>query len=150
MKSVEFIKDKINFLVEKYPDSTYRYELDLSDDTHYIEVKSNGINTSDNNLLNDEAEIMDEFMNLFPFEGVTFFDKSDFIDIKNPIYEIEGKEYKKTNQLREFLQGIVRGFTQDNINNNTLSFNDCNDNMFYEKVEMTTKNKEEHSLAIAA
>jgi hypothetical protein len=150
MKSVEFIKDKINFLVAKYPDTKYRYELDLSDDTHYIEVKSNGINTSDNKLLNDEAEIMDEFMNLFPFEGVTFFDKSDFIEIKKPIYELEGKEFKKTDQLREFLQGIVRGFTQGNINNNTLSFNDCNDNMFYEKVEMATKNKEEHSLAIAA
>lgn len=150
MKSVEFIKDKINFLVAKYPDTKYRYELDLSDDTHYIEVKSNGINTSDNNLLNDEAEIMDEFMNLFPYEGVTFFDKSDFIEIKKPIYELEGKVFKKTDQLREFLQEIVRGFTQGNINNNTLSFNDCNDNMFYEKVEMTTKNKEEHSLAIAA
>lgn len=150
MKSVEFIKDKINFLVAKYPDTKYRYELDLSDDTHYIEVKSNGVNTSDNNLLNDEAEIMDEFMNLFSFEGITFFDESDFIEIQNPIYEIEGINYKKTNQLRELLHGIISGFTPCIIGNNTLSFNNYDNNMFYKKDINETKKKEEHSLAIAA
>lgn len=150
MKSLEFIKNKIDYLVVKYPNTKYRYEIDYSDDTHYVEVKSNEMTTQDNNLLDEEAEIMDEFMNLYPFEGITFFSESDFIEIQKPIYEMEGQEFKKTNQLREFLQGIVRGFTQDNINNNTLLFNDCNDNIFYEKVEITTKNKEEHSLAIAA
>lgn len=93
LESVEFIKNKLDYLVSKYPNSKYNYEFNQNCGSHYIEVKPNKFYELDPNLKEDEKNIISDFLVEYPYDGITFFSKSDFIQIENSTYEVIGSKY---------------------------------------------------------
>ncbi len=100
MNSIEYIKNKIDILVEKYKHIRCRYEFDEFSQSHYIEVMPREYCQLDDFFLKDEMEIVVNFITQFPYESLVFITEGDLYIIEKPLYTKVGKDFGK--QIIEF------------------------------------------------
>lgn len=90
MKSVEYIKRKIDELVARFTNIRCRYEHDAFSNTHLIEVLPGSVYKSDLDYAQVETLVIDEFIEKFPNESICFITDDSLVSIQNPIYERKG------------------------------------------------------------
>jgi hypothetical protein len=91
--AVNFIKSKIDYLVNKYPNIKVTLEVDSFSESYYLQVLPAHFFITDKNFLEDETNILLEFINLFPYQSITFCTEGDFYEIQNEDYISIGKDY---------------------------------------------------------
>jgi len=94
MTSVEFIKQRLNELVNIFPTIKCAYEFDNFDNTHIVEVMPSEFYNNSQSFYQVSETINNEFIDKFPFEGLFFIDDTDLMPISNVIYEVKGRDYE--------------------------------------------------------
>lgn len=86
MKSKEYIKDRLQNLLNIYPQLTFFYQFDDAEKLHMVEVEP--LKDFDSNLAfqNDEADFIFDFDNSFFPESIVFISKNSLISIDSPEY----------------------------------------------------------------
>ena len=93
MTSIEFVKSKMNELVNLFPTIKCAYEYESFNNTHTIEILPSGFYEHSQSFYKISSSIDIEFIDKFPFEGLYFIDDKDLMPIKNIIYEVKGRDY---------------------------------------------------------
>ncbi|HLA54818.1 MAG TPA: hypothetical protein VK623_01855 [Flavobacterium sp.] len=114
MTSKKFILNKIKELVSQFTELTIKYEYEESCDSHFIEVSPIKEFESNKNYISKERAISLEFVNLFPFEILTFISEADGIALQSPLI------FKPKPQIKYYLNGnkfnfehIISGLFED-------------------------------------
>ena len=87
MKSKEFIVEKLKELVSIFPDLKVRYEFDSNTLTHKIEINPLELFESNDDYLNAEMNLENDFEDTFPNENIIFISNDSLTQIHNPEYE---------------------------------------------------------------
>ncbi len=93
-ESVKFLQKKLKKLVENLPYIRCEYEYFSFDDTHFVKILPKEQYEKNETYMKFEKEIIKEFIDKFPFEGITFFTGNDFDDLFEPTMFFEGILYK--------------------------------------------------------
>ena len=80
MKSTEFIKQKIDEIVVKFPYIRCRYANDIEAETHVIEISPKNIYQSEK-FTDLENELVLDFIRQYPLESLVFIPEDDLIKI---------------------------------------------------------------------
>lgn len=88
MKSIEFIKNKLEELYSFHSYLEIKYEYRLYLNTHIIEVKPVHCFNSDKEYIFKQIDLEDQFQILFPEEEILFITTNDLIQIERPILEL--------------------------------------------------------------
>lgn len=88
MTEKQFVINKIDAIVERFPLIKCLYEFDSFDDTHYIKIESS--NGYSEELINFEFSIVDKFIEKYPYSGIVFLRDGDVVKIENPMYTKTG------------------------------------------------------------
>jgi len=94
MDSIEYLKNELNKLVKEIPYIKCIYEYNEFDSTHIVKIAPQKIFEQNENYIELESKIVDEFINKYPFEGIVFIRENDIIDISSPLYIAQGKLYE--------------------------------------------------------
>lgn len=94
MTSLEFIKQKLDELVNIFPTIKCSYEFDSFDNTHTVEVLPSSFYNNSQNFYQVSEAINSEFIEKFPFEGLFFIDDTDLMPISNAIFVVKGRDYE--------------------------------------------------------
>lgn len=89
MDSKTFIKNKLNQISEIFPELTFRYQLDINNQTHIVEVKTLEAYQSNNDYVQLEADFMFDFENKFFPETILFVSEDSLTKITEPEYIIQ-------------------------------------------------------------
>ena len=89
MDSKTFIKNKLNQISEIFPELTFRYQLDINNQTHIVEVKTLEAYQSNNDYVQLEADFMFDFENRFFPETILFVSEDSLTKITEPEYIIQ-------------------------------------------------------------
>lgn len=94
MKAEKYIKEKLKYLINKYPTIKLIYDINYYDgeETHLIKIYPENIEKN-TEFLNDECNIVSEFLNTYPYHGIVFFSYSDFLKIERPLLELIGSNF---------------------------------------------------------
>lgn len=107
MKSNTYILKKITDLSNAIPQITIRYEYDKSCDSHFVEVSPINEFESNRKYIALEKEIRLEFINLFPFEILTFISEEDGIILECPtVIKGKHKEINKKFNLEDVISTL--------------------------------------------
>lgn len=93
MNSTEYIIEKVKTFVKLFPKVKVRYEFDKVAVVHTIEVTPRQIHNDDNDVLDWEMSLWDDFVELFPFENIMFCSDDDLVGIRNVDFEVEGIDF---------------------------------------------------------
>lgn len=96
--SQDFLKQKIDYLVELFPTIQISYEYDPFDDDHVIEILPREIYQTDNRLLSEEVKMMLDFSKEYPYEMVVFCTEGDIIAVESPSYIRKGYLYESNKE----------------------------------------------------
>jgi len=116
MKSKTFILKKIKDLANAIPQLTIRYEYDQSCDSHFVEVSPINEFESNEKYIILEKEISLEFINLFPFDILTFISEKDGIVLECPIIikaKSKSKEINKKFDLEDIISTLFKDYSVD-------------------------------------
>lgn len=114
MKARDFIKDKLEYLIDIFPQMKVSYEFDDFSNSHFIEVLPSKEFKENIEYSKYETNLIIDFISTYPNEDIVFVTKNDLIEINNPSFIKKGVLYGK-----EPL------FWNSNVwsNHSTLSFN---------------------------
>jgi hypothetical protein len=115
MKSKTFILKKIKDLANAIPQLTFRYEYDQCSDSHFVEVSPINEFQSNEKYIILEKEISLEFINLFPFDILTFISEEDGIVLESPILIKAKSKNKETSNKNFDLEAIISTLFKDYI-----------------------------------
>ncbi len=104
MSPKEFLINKIDYLVVKYPSINCKYAFDGFDNTHTIEITPTSFYHQDEFFLLDENDIYAEFFQLFPYEGLFFISGENEFPVTNPIYIKSGGSFIDYREFVNFNQ----------------------------------------------
>ena len=93
MKSVDFIKEQLDELINTLPYIKCSYKYDEFDNTHIIKIEPYVFFEKDNQYIELERQIIDDFINRYPYEGIVFISENDIIDMSQTIFEVAGTLY---------------------------------------------------------
>ena len=90
MRATDFIKNKLNDLIENFPQMKVSYKFDDFANSHFIEVLPAKV-FKDNSVYSEyETQLIIDFISEFPNEEIVFVTKNDLIEITNPLFVKEG------------------------------------------------------------
>jgi len=93
MNSREYIHNKINELVRRFPNIKIVYQFDEISDIHIIEVLPKDFFENNEEYKQYESEISFEFDNKFLPESVLFVSENSLNQVEIPELELVGKNY---------------------------------------------------------
>ena len=82
-ESILFLEKHLSQLTENFPNIECLYKFDNLDDTHIIKIMPKKIFESED-YVQYENEIVDNFIQRFPYEGILFISENELIDIDKP------------------------------------------------------------------
>lgn len=94
MKAKDYIKDKIDNLVKDFPEIQCRYEWDEFSGSHYVEVLPKEFYES-KSFTERHKNIILEFIDLFPYESLSFHTEGSAVDLEDVIYTRKGEQFGK-------------------------------------------------------
>ena len=92
MTAKEFVQIKIDAFVAKHENLYVRYQFEEMDGTHLIEILPEGIIENDE-LVAWESEMIEEFGDVYPAEGLFFVTEESLAKIENPTLVFYGDNY---------------------------------------------------------
>jgi hypothetical protein len=101
MNAIDFLIKTIDSIVKKYPHIKCRYEVDEFSKSHFIEILPKKFHELDGSFLNEELEIIHNFINRFPYETLTFTTDGGLYTIEKPYYIATGESFKKQGLTRK-------------------------------------------------
>lgn len=84
MKSKEFLITRLNELYAKFGDIKVQYEFRANTNSHLIEVIPLSFFENNEEYMNHEMEIEEEFESLFPDQNIVFISEGSLSEIHNP------------------------------------------------------------------
>lgn len=97
MKTSDYIIEKVEELVEKFPHIKIRYSFDSISSDHVIEVTPTHLYLNDKNFANAESKIIHQFIKQFPTESIVFISpEDDYFDMSEVIFQTKGKLFMFT------------------------------------------------------
>ena len=94
MNPKQFIISKLESFIEDFTQTRVRYEYDEESDTHFVEVVPNEIYHKYDNYIEWERKMFDDFVELFPCEGICFISDDAIVGLENIDFEIHGKLFE--------------------------------------------------------
>ena len=88
-----FLIEKINDLVERFDKISCQYEVKDNSGLHFIKIIPRMYFKNHSLLQEAMMDLLDDFNEFFPEDGLGFFTAESTINIENPLYEAVGKEY---------------------------------------------------------
>ncbi len=93
MNASDFIKKRLQALIEKFPQLKVIYGYDSWADAHYIKVLPPSEFNENEAYAEYEMDFILDFVEQFPYEEIVFFTEGDLIEIKKPLSEKAGERY---------------------------------------------------------
>lgn len=93
MESTDFILRELEQLVVLFPNVKVRYEYNDLANVHTVEIVPNDIFYSNNDYMNWERKIVDDFISKYPTENVCFISDDALVGIEKSSYENQGRYY---------------------------------------------------------
>ncbi len=84
MNAKEYLIKKLNFLSEKFEDVKIRYEFRSNTQTHIVEIIPLSFFSENENYIQFEIELENEFEQLFPNENILFVSDDSLTEIIAP------------------------------------------------------------------
>lgn len=94
MKPIEFLKNKLSALFSEIPEIKIRYEFKVSTNTHIIEVLPVTFFNSNDNYIQKELQLEEDFENLFSGEDILFISNGSLSEIQRPNYMWGYEDYE--------------------------------------------------------
>jgi len=95
MNSKVYIISKIDELAKVFPRVKFSYQMDELSETHFIEVlPKDFFEQSTDEFIEQQNNIITEFINKFPHEGLAFISEDDLFKMDCPEHVICGKDYQ--------------------------------------------------------
>lgn len=88
MESIDFLNKRLSDIFMSLPYLEIRYEFRTHVNTHVIEVKPPHCFERDNDYVNKQIDLEEDFEGLFPHEEIVFLTDNELITIENPILEL--------------------------------------------------------------
>lgn len=112
MKSKQYLLEKLQELSLNFKDIKIRYEHRLNTSSHLIEVIPLAIFQSNEEYMLAEANLEDEFENLFPQEDIVFVSEDSLTEIKRPdlLLGYESVTFENQSSSAEL---IIEGYSFD-------------------------------------
>ena len=115
MKARDFIENRLQELIETFPQMRVSYEFDILSDTHFIEVLPSEEFRNNSEYSKFETNLIIEFISTYPNEDIVFVSKNDLIEVNNPSIIKTGKLYN-----RESLFLNAKVWSNNSLSNNSL------------------------------
>jgi hypothetical protein len=118
MSPNDFIIDKLNQLVELFPDVMVRYKRDVENKTNIVEVLPLNIYENVEAYLEFESIFESEFETYFNDESIMFISEGSLTEIKNADLEIKPGRYSQKfapNDCILLYDFINTGYSSDNF-----------------------------------
>ncbi len=93
MKSIDFMRKKLNDLVKRFPNLKVAYQFDWISDMHIVEVMPKDLFENSNKYKLIESEISFEFDNKYFTENLLFVSEGSLNRVETSTFEIIGKDY---------------------------------------------------------
>jgi hypothetical protein len=93
--SSEYIIEELKAFVEIFPTTKVRYEQDIDESAHFIEIVPNSIYHFDKDYISWEKEMLKKFILKYPSENICFITDDAAIELENVSFEIVGNEFKR-------------------------------------------------------
>ncbi|SMO77669.1 hypothetical protein SAMN06265379_107109 [Saccharicrinis carchari] len=111
MNSRQFLETKLNELHSRFNEVQIRYEYRANTNSHIIEVIPLSFFEDNEEYMNVEAGIEEEFESSFPNENILFVSEDSLTEIKSPILEWGYELIKFDNEVFN-LEFVVEGFSE--------------------------------------
>lgn len=111
MKSIEFLETKLNELYAKFSDVKIRYEYRANTFSHLVEIMPLSFFEGNEEYINLETKIEDEFEASFPNENIVFISEGSLSEINNPDLKLGYDVFKFDNEVSN-IDFIVEGFSE--------------------------------------
>ena len=93
MEAKEYIKKELWEFVKKFSQVRVRYEYHELSNCHFIEIIPNEVYHLNNDYLSWESEMWNNFVNLYPIEGICFISDDALAGIENAELILYGVDY---------------------------------------------------------
>jgi len=90
MNAQSYIKNKIQELVEKFPQLKAGYSFEPLTMAHYIKIEPSKEFNQNNDYIAFETDFILSFIDRYPFEEIVFITEEDIIDLEDPSFIVEG------------------------------------------------------------
>lgn len=107
-----FLSDKLNEFIEHFPNTKVSYVLDEFDSV-FVEVLPNSVYHSNDEYINWENKITDEFLDAFPYLNLAFVSDDAYVKFDKWDFELSGNVYDVPTQSIPYLS-----FFDNNLVNN--------------------------------
>lgn len=91
MTSKEYIISKLERFIKNFPHARVRYEHDADIDTHFVEILPNDLYYLNEDYMDWEEHMFDDFIEMFPGESIGFITDDAIVGLENVDYEFYGK-----------------------------------------------------------
>jgi len=99
MKARDFIENRLQELIEKFPQMRVSYEFDILSNSHFIEVLPSEEFKTNSEYSKFETNLIVDFISTYPNEDIVFLTENDLIEVNNPSFIKTGKLYNKESLL---------------------------------------------------
>lgn len=96
MNSQEYLKNQLDRLVESFPSIRVRYEDDISNNSHFVEITPLEVYKNDSVYQQAEDEITLDFIGNYPTENIVFISENSETDLTKLDYERVGSHFYNT------------------------------------------------------
>lgn len=97
MKAYDFIKDKLENLIDIFPQMKVSYEFEKLSNSHFIEVLPSKEFRENSKYSKYETNLIMDFITMYPNEDIVFVTENDLIEVNNPSFIKKGVLYDKEN-----------------------------------------------------
>ena len=95
MTSKEYIISKLESFITSFPQARVRYEHDADIDTHFVEILPNELYHLNEDYMDWEEQVFDDFVEMFPGESIGFITDDALVGLENVEYELRGTLFDK-------------------------------------------------------
>jgi len=95
MNARDFIENKLQHLIESFPQMKVSYEFDNLSNSHFIEVLPSSEFRENPKYSEYETNLIIDFISKFPNDDIVFVTKNDLIEIENPSFVKKGNLFDK-------------------------------------------------------
>lgn len=91
MRSKDFVEEKLRFLTSIFKDIRIKYKYMPQNRSHLVEVIPADFMVGNEDYFKEEAQIIEEFDQLYPDESIDFISNDSDIRIENPDLELTSR-----------------------------------------------------------
>lgn len=156
MTSKEYIISKLESFIKSFPQARVRYELDSDIETHFVEILPNELYHLNEDYMNWEEQMFDDFIEMFPGESIGFITDDAIVGLDNIDFEIYGEQfdflYTTTTESLSVCDEFLEITSSVSLNNSDFNefFSEKNSNVSVIETHGCTNIKPNNKFSLAA